>query len=694
MRSASKSTILLLYCTCITIFSGFARAQTDTEKSLNIEEWYKDYASSQYVVQLPLSKQSLERLKRRRLHRFQIIYLPPEYKENNVVQLRIGYFGKQEEAQEFLDSTRFQGPQEVILKITPEEHRAVIRQLANPEASSEKSGKYHVFNVTTGLTADSNALLLAEAKQLYMDDKFAPAQNIYSVISIFGDEASAAWAAELMGLCHEKLGQFDEAILSYENVLAEYPFADGTARVEQRLRGLQTASRDKSALRKRGNGGKYAKRYSFRGMLGQFQRQITRSLGDGESEDVLSSLTTDFNLSGNGRWEDHEAAFRTNGYWIKDGLDDDNSALRVRRAHLDYTHKKSGTSLSLGRQREFDSGVYTSFDGLSVTYPVLNNLTVGAAGGKPQYYSEIHDDFDLTVYSVFANWTLNRHWDINSYFTTETLGEVSNREAFGLRTQYASRRFLSSLNLDYDLAFSELNSFLWNGQYEINAKSGINFNYARQRSPFLTASNILIGQLDLDLELYLRTQQNRDNLLNDALARTSINDYLSLTYSYQINADIDVFLDYYQSSLSDIPSSGFLSGLETDATEVGEFKQQSIGTRVVAQRIFYGDDIATFGIKQNTGDNSSALQLYVSEKIRLANRFYINPKILYADTELESSDSTQSQLRFSLFLTYKPFRNTEIYLEGGNESISWTGPQNSVELKSNYVFFGYRVSLY
>ena len=402
----------------------------------------------------------------------------------------------------------------------------------------------------------------------------------------------------------------------------------------------------------------------------------------------MSLLSTDFDFRANADLGKQEINFRTDGYWLKDQIEPDNNEFRLKRAYVEYLHRGSGIDVLLGRQKQFDSGMYTSFDGATIKYPLRKNLTLASSFGKPQYFADIYDKLNYQFYSANADWEINGSNRLNLYFNTQTLDGVTDREALGFQSQFISEKFYSSINVDYDLAFSELNNFLFSGNYNFNKSNSLSLTLGYQRSPFLSATNILIGQVDLDLELYLKSKENRDSLIEDALARTSLSQYYSLSYSTELDEHANLILDYYHSALTQIPSPDFLAGLDPDNTTM-DFQQNSVGARVVFQKAFYGDDIATLGVRQTSGDTSSSSQIYFSEKLRFGNTLYINPKATYAKLQFDNGNSDQQQIRYALLLTYKPQRRLELSLEAGNENISIQQSRNSFD--SKYLFIGARI---
>lgn len=510
---------------------------------------------------------------------------------------------------------------------------------------------------------------------------------MYALLSIFSDDATAAWALELAGLCLEKQRRFPEAIDRYQELLNRYPKNSGSARVEQRMRALESAAEnDKSPLRVGATRGA-SKRFFVRGVLGQFYRTLSRKQEGGESEEVMSALSSDFDLRAALRTGDHSLNFRTTAWHIENRLDEEDSEFRLKRAAVQYTNERYNVAFHLGRQKKFNTGVYTAFDGVGAEYNFSEAVSVGYSTGKPNYFNDTYDSFDYRFNSLYGNWEISDKWQVNSFYIRQVVNGVTDREALGVRGQYNEKHLSSSLHIDYDTAFSELNSVLFNAQYVLSQKSRIGINYGHQRSPFLSATNIMVGKPNFDLELYLQTKENKDALLDDALALTAINDYFALNYSSEVGENKELIIDYYNSVLSDVPVLSGVPGASPDT--YADYSQQSLGARLVVQKLFTETDIANLGLRHNLSEGSKSTQLHLSERLRLLkNSLIIDPRIIYTKTQYDTDRGDQDLIRYSLLLAYRPFRNLEFNVDVGNEKLSTDQPLFNNQ--SDYVYAGFR----
>ena len=670
---------------------------------------FKSYPSNGEVISIPLTEKNIKSLRSRfSIYNYQILYVAIDALASDKKPLiNIGFYPAGG-ASGLKQDSQFIFPDQSIRKIDRTEHAQVITALdqfvvdlennRRLEAAGEKrqprlNSRYFVFPIGPD-SADLFDLvtddLFATAKSLYVDRRYAEAEVYYRLLSMIStDENLVIWAKELLGVCLEKQKKFDQAAATYTQLQLDHPESSAFKRVDQRLRGLATAASGPESLREASFRGKKRKFFT-RGFFGQTYRNVSRSVNDREREDVSTFVTTQFDVRTATEKPEYVINARANGTHISDQLDPKESEFRLKRLFLEYQHRVTGTTAAVGRQKGYDSGVFTSFDGVSAAYPLQQSLKVGFSIGVPVYYADLFEELDYLFYSGFLAWEAGDHWRFNSYWVNQTLNGVTDRRALGLRSQYFSDKIMSSFNLDYDIAFNELNNLLWTSSYKPSEKTSFTLNFGQQRSPFLSASNIFIGQPDLDLKLYLSTQVNRDRLLDEALARTALNTYLTLQVNRELTDNIDINVDLTQSNLSEIPSSSVLLGDPDAPTSQSDYEQTSVGAQLIAQNFLHKSDIFTLGFRSSTSTSSDSIYGYVNERLRFSNKWTLAPKLAFGQNKIDSTGANEHILRVSSALMYKPWRAGELSVEFGNELIKETNREDKIN--SNYLFAGYRIS--
>lgn len=658
---------------------------------------YKTTSRLYYALEIPMTAANVNALNsHRKLYQDRFLLLDTSTGDSKRFPLmRIGFFNELASARDFHRDTEALFSRQSIVALNPAERRAVAASLEDAGRDSNQRDPAVQNIVLIPLseqqkqTVAEQRTLLRKAESLYRNKDYDQAAAHYLLLAALADDASAAWSMELAGLCYEKAGHYDAAISQYRQLINSYPQSKIVARVSQRLRGLETAAMDdKLALKTVITSDETE--FFTRGVVGQYYRSVRRDVNNSGTEKVLSLLSTDWDIRSSIRRDAHDINVRISGFALNDELDSDNDELEMKYLLIDYQHQTSGIGAVLGRQKDSDSGVYSYFDGLTLSYRVKEDISIAVSAGEPIYRSDIYNDLDYFFYSLHSQWDIGDHWQVGGYVVKQEVNDVTDREAIGLQGRYNSRHLSTYLVLDYDTAFSELNNVLLHANYRINEHFDITALYGKQRSPLLTATNILIGQADLDLDAYLQSRENRDQLLDDALARTSLNQYYSLSLNLELNDNIRWITDFYASTLSDIPSSELLLGLPETGLASDSFDYQSLGTQWVLRNFIRNRDSVTLGLRSTSSDTSDSKQIFLYDRMYFGKAWSLIPKLSLAQIDFSSSNDKQQQLRYSLSLNYRPLHKLEFNLELGNESLSTD--KSDTEFDSYYIFLGYRLS--
>ena len=321
-------------------------------------DWYANYQNNSIVIAMPLTENNAAAIGQRlkALHFYQI-YIPT-YSLKGQAEIQLGFFTDSNKAEQLIKANQryFTGMR--AQKISATQHQQII---------DRRTDSALLINGDNTETAASIDVMFEQAKQYYLEKKYHQAAQLYQLLSAIGPADKSAWALELLALCQTRSGDWQQAKLNYESWLSLYPEHPASPRIEQRLRSLDSAaSLGQAPLRRADNNADRA--VYGRGVIGQYYRVVNRQVGDSPDEQTLGLLSTDWDLRGGGQWQAHDARVRINGYWLHDQLDSEGSRMQLRRAYLDYQHSPTGIGVILGRQKDAESGVFTSFDGATVTY--------------------------------------------------------------------------------------------------------------------------------------------------------------------------------------------------------------------------------------------------------------------------------------------------------------------------------------
>jgi hypothetical protein len=651
-------------------------------------ELYKDHSSAGFAVQWPVSAGGVNAV-RSKLPRYSYLafYTSTQLLQNKPLPLvQMGFFRTRAEAEKFVadNAGAFNGLR--VVSVSAAEHKRLFAPVSRDQAL------FWLQPAAMDNLAGAQAVM-AEAKNLYMNEQYQQALNYYSALSLVSDRDISVWAQELTGLTYERLGHRDLAKQSYQDLLVSHPEGSWTGRIQQRLRALETAADDgKDALRK-SQYAQQSEKYYWRGVLGQTYSYMERGGKYVPDQDVVSALYTYYDLTAGYRLPEHELEVRLNGYDVADMLDHvDNDKTVLRRLYLDYTHVDSGLNLVGGRQKDFDSGQYYYFDGVSVKYPLNSRWRIGANAGVPVQFSDYYDYMDREFFSLQTSFDWDQHLSMAAYVTQQTVYGETDRAAFGGRAQYVADKFSTFANLDYDYEFAEVNLLRWQGSYKFDNRNQLTLNYSLQRSPLLSATNVLLGQPYLNLEEYLQNQFNRDYLLYDALERTSVYESGSIAYQVQVDEDMQIQADIYHAVSSDLPIFGTDDGgLTSDVlSNDAEYRYSSVGVQTIINNFISARDAATLGFRFSDTTLSTSNMVHLSERIRLfGNKLFITPRVHLKYTEDKMDETSQTNLRGSLALNYRPWRNTDLRLEMGNEAVRDLDQNNNIDF--SYIYVGYQV---
>ncbi len=651
-----------------------------------IRTLYQDYERARFAVRFTATPAAVMALQPR-MNRFWYLLLHARQQELGAAQpqLRFGFFKSREEAEQFV--VQYGG---ILpgLSVVPVERRDFESLMATQQAGGDTS--WYWLSPKDSVSQTSLQTLLERAKNFYIDGDYQQAVNHYSALSLAADSSTSLWARELLGLSYERQGENLRATTIYQQLLDDAPESSGASRVAQRLRAVRTASSDGQEALRKSDFASNQKKPLLRGVIGQSYRFLTRGGRQIPDEDVLSVVATHLDIHASKEVGAHAFQARLNGYHLYDDMDVDRyTKSYLKRMYLDYTHTTSGLNLTAGRQRDFRTGVFTAFDGVSLRYPVLEKLTLGVNLGEPVLFADVYDDLDRQFFSVQADYAFNEAWNFTGYYTEQTLFEETDRKAYGGELRYTTDSTAAYASVDYDYEFAEFNNALLGVTYRFDDASTLSGSYGRQRSPFLTSTNILMGQPFLDLEVYLQDQWNRDNLLYRALQRTSLSEFATANYSRKLDDNLDITLDFYQSVMSEMPVFTFGEDVETDVVSTdAEYRYTAGGVQLVASDFLGFDDVATLSLRTSDSTQSSSNWVQLSERLRFFNgKFFITPKLHLGYTQSKANQHTQSRIRGSLAAKYKPFRNTELFVEVGNEVYNDLELRNRLE--SQYLHAGY-----
>lgn len=668
-----------------------------------------------YVINLassiqPFSPASLPQLDEFKRHRlYTTLY---DKKGKTWHRLRLGFFETGAGATVVMNRLKGHYPQAWVAKASTRERmqsgetRLLVNRDADdgivqtttsgePSAALEKAaGQELPVSNQPQLPAVSNErldTLMEDARQMMTAQDYSGAIRIYTRLSQPPRNQYSQDALEFLGLARERKGQRAHARLVYEQYLEQYPDAEGTERVKQRLAALVTATkqpRDKLRAVRSGTG-KQASLWDVFGGFSQYYRRNESTTAIDEDDELTtvtqSSLDSNLDITGRLRSGDNDIRTRLTGGYLHDFLDDGvNSDTSVSSLYLDAQNRKRDLSMRLGRQSRSSGGVLGRFDGLLLGLPLGKKFSVSAVGGYPVTSSTDNIETDRYFYGLtLASSGFARGWDANVFAIEQRIEGLIDRRAIGGELRYfdSGRSFFSLL--DYDIHYHELNIGQFLGNWVFPDKTTLNLTLDYRNSPVLTTKNALIGQtvdsIDSLQDLF------KDNEIHDlARDRTATSRLATLGIARPINDKLQLSGDVTATNLSGTHDSGGVLATEGTGTDFF-YNLQLIGSNLVKS-----GDITILGLRYTDTDDRDISSLTFNTRYPFTRDLRINPRMTVDYRQNRNDDTDQLIYRPSLRLSYQARRRLRLEAEVGGEYSDREIVDGSEQDRSYFFNLGYR----
>jgi len=534
-----------------------------------------------------------------------------------------------------------------------------------------------------GHSREAVALQLKQAAQLYSEKRFNEAATIYLLVSGAEYADQAAWALELYGVCLEKQRDHAAAMVIYQDWLIKYPDSAGEIRVKQRLLALQTAALQPKVARKGASRGGASR--NVYGSASLFYRGMSRQVDGGDTETSISSLSGDIDLHLRGSTDTWSFKGRINGGYLSDQSGAGNSKARARNLYVGVSHEPSGAALTLGRQRSTDKGVYGYFDGLTVGYPVTDYLSFTLFGGSTVTSSRDSYDSDRLVYGLAADFSIpDSSLKLNVHAVEQEFDGFTERRAVGAEVSYFNDVSHYFMVMDYDVQFRELNNLMFNGSWNLGEKTRLALSLGYQRSPFLRATNAMLGEGDIDLATFVAGLEEGTDIYDAALERTALSNYGSLVINRELAEDHRIIGEVYYYQLSELPTfGGTLPTPDTDANT-------TVGLQYVWSNALRENDALSVGVRYTAGDTSDSAVIFVDEKLRLNQKLYLILRLRGSQRTMHERDQDALTIRPGARLTWYLSPDFMLESELGYEWLVQDFAGSNFEVQQAFLIMGLR----
>ena len=615
-------------------------------------------------------------------------------------RLRLGFFATEEEAEAALATLRADYPDAWVVRVSANEKEAaaintVVAAGAVPTGNSIETSAGQpavdesVAGLAAGLTTEQLTQLMDDGRQAILTSDNDRAVQIYTKVLREPENEFSRQAQEYLGLARERKGQNAHAVAEYRRYLMLYPDGGDAARVRQRLAGLTTINEMRADVRVTDMRREDVSPWDIYGGFAQYYRRDTSQFGDQDEVVGQSSVLSDFDLVTRRRGDRFDFSSRSTIGHLYDLLSEGEgpgSRSRVYYMYADLVDNQWNLSARLGRQSLPSSGVLGRFDGAQFGWSFLPDARLNILTGYPVDSADDSINTDRFFYGLSTDfYSVLELFDLSLFYNTQEVDGIEDRQAVGSELRYFDEARSLIMLVDYDLAYSEINSFVTLGNWAFPNRMTLNAMIDFRKSPLLTTRNALIGQgvssID-ELLLIFREEEIRE------LARDRTGDMQ--TYSlgvsaplfdrFQINADATMV--NYDGTVA---SGGVPAVPDSDGNIY--YSMTLIGSSLLMEQ-----DTSIFGLGYVDGDMVSTTTLTIDSRYRVTRGMRINPRLRFSRRDIERTGSEQWIATPSLRMLYRFARRYEVELELGGEWSNQKTDTESFDYNSYFIYAGYRAN--
>jgi tetratricopeptide (TPR) repeat protein len=533
--------------------------------------------------------------------------------------------------------------------------------------------------------------LMEAARQALAVGHYGDAIRTYTKVLEYPENVRSRDALELLGLARERNGQVAHAKAVYERYLERYPEGEASDRVRQRLAGLLTAREPLPEKLRAPKEEAAAAQWDTFGGLSQFYRRSTYTDPLGNTQVQQSALATDLDLTARRRTDRVDLRTRISAGYMFDFLaDGPGDQKRVSTLYAEASGRTSNLSARLGRQSRSSGGVLGRFDGLLVNLGgILPRTSLSLVGGYPVDSStQMKVQTDKIVYGATLNLgTFAQAFDTNVFYVAQQVNSVPDREAVGGELRYfRPTRSLFTL-VDYDILFDALNTFLLVGSWTSGTGTTWNLTLDERKSPVLTTSNALIGQLVGSVDALLATGLTEIQVRQMAVDETSTLRSATLGATTPLDSKFQLHGEVYVSDGT--ATRGVSFPVIVDPTPATH--SYAVSTDLTGSSLITDGDIVIVGLAYTNTESSNTSSVNLNTRYPIGRAWRVNPRVR-EDYRQNDRDGTDQWITSpSLRLEYRALRRLQFEVEASGE---WSTRHLSAATERTSAYFlsaGYRV---
>jgi tetratricopeptide (TPR) repeat protein len=529
--------------------------------------------------------------------------------------------------------------------------------------------------------------VMEEANKEMTAENYPRAIQLYTKILTRPESDLSPDAQEFLGLARERNNQLAHAKAEYEKYLKKYPEGSGADRVLQRLTGLLTAGdRPKEKLRKARIAGNTDQTVWDTQVFGSFSQFFSYDKTDsdtiGGSRVNRKDLNSNLDLNTRFRSDKYEIRSQFVGGYNEDlRSDGQQSEVPINTFTVEARDLKRGVFGRFGRQFESSGGVLGRYDGGWLGYEVNPQVKVNGVFGFPVARTTA-DPIDTEKHFYGLNLDLGtyaKYWNFNIYGINQEVNGITDRQAVGGEARYFHPKKSFLTLMDYDVSYSNLNLFIFSGDYVFPEKTRWHIGLDYRKSPLLTTSSALQGQSGVENISQLLNTFSEDEIRGLAQDRTAISKSLIFSVTQDLNDRYQLNGEFSVSELSGTPASG---GVEATPTTGAEF---FYSTQLIASSLFMEGDITIFGLRYSDLQNVDSYSADLNTRFPITRNLRINPRVRLDYRKNKNGGGDRTNIRPLVRLDYRYKKWLRFELEGGREWSNETVLGDS-QKSSNYFF--------
>ncbi len=639
---ACKTILIILSAIMMMVSSGFAATKVDQVEDYN------------YVINLATSAQKIQmpKMTATDLKQYKLYVIRQRAGAKIEYNLRMGFFKTHSDAQAVMETIEYDYLNVRIDTLKTEEYPFVEQWLKKQFPQLAIASKQ-----IAGELVPVKALMLL-ANQSMQEKRYTKAIGIYTKIINAPTNEYQQQALENLGLARESNRQLAHAKAEYQLYLEAYPSTEGAVRVKQRLDAL-LAQRLPTAFVKRTQQLRMTEeKWQHYGNLYQFYYRDDVDNDDIGSITANSSLSTNINYTARNNNKKSPMEANVAATHVYDTEDSEANKERLTSLYFYMSSRDGVFDMRFGRQKHKTISIFNRYDGADLGYRVSPGYKAKLVFGYPVEFNETVDDRqDKHFYSMGLELMPEASsWKTNLFYLEQQADDIQDRQEIAVDTGYQNKQQAFYTLLDYSIQYETVNFYLitLNQRYQSGSSLSVMADY--RKTPFLTTTNALQGQVGVSSLSDLLSTLTEDEIEQLSLDRTAVYKSITANYAHYVDDALRVTADVTVSNMSGTIASAGVEALQ----DTGNEYSYSVG--LVANNVFTSNDSNMVNMRSSQLSTSDVLLVSFSSKLRVNRSWRINPRLRY-DTRDYDDGRSSTAIRPSVSIKNKMSKHWQFEME-------------------------------